>query len=124
MVGKSGKVISADLQEGMLQKLHNRIKGTVLEGRIKLVKCDKDKINIYERVDFILAFFMVHEVPEKNSFLKELKNVLNEKGQFLLVEPKFFHVSQKEFKSTTKLAENNGFKIYQALNYPLVGLQY
>jgi ubiquinone/menaquinone biosynthesis C-methylase UbiE len=118
MVGKSGKVISADLQEGMLQKLRNKIKGTVLEERIKLVKCDKAKINISEKVDFILAFYMAHEVPDKNSFFKGLKNVLNEKGQFLLVEPKFFHVSQKEFKATTVLAENNGFIIYPGPKLP------
>jgi ubiquinone/menaquinone biosynthesis C-methylase UbiE len=113
MIGRNGKVISADLQEGMLQKLSNKTKGTELEERIKLVKCDKSKINISEKVDFILAFFMVHEVPDKNSFFKELKDILNEKGEFLLVEPKLFHVSRKEFELTTKLAEDNGFKIYQ-----------
>jgi ubiquinone/menaquinone biosynthesis C-methylase UbiE len=118
MVGKNGKVISADLQEGMLQKLGNKIKGTELDGRIKLVKCDKDKINVSERVDFILAFYMVHEVPDKNSFFKELKNNLNEKGEFLIVEPKLFHVSLKEFDFTIKLAENNGFKIYQDPKLP------
>jgi ubiquinone/menaquinone biosynthesis C-methylase UbiE len=36
MVGISGKVISADLQDGMLQKLGNKIKGTELEERITL----------------------------------------------------------------------------------------
>jgi ubiquinone/menaquinone biosynthesis C-methylase UbiE len=118
MVGKSGKVVSADLQEGMLQKLRDNIRGTELEKRMKLVKCDKDKINISEKVDFILAFYMVHEIPDKNSFFKELKNILNEKGQFLVVEPKLFHVSQKEFELTTKFAENNGFKIYQSPKLP------
>ena len=113
MVGASGKVISADLQEGMLQKLGNKIRGTELEKRIKLVKCDNDKINVFERVDFILAFFMVHEVPDKNSFFSQLKDILNERGQLLLVEPKLFHVSREAFELTTKVAENNGFKVYQ-----------
>jgi ubiquinone/menaquinone biosynthesis C-methylase UbiE len=112
MVGKTGKVISADLQDGMLKKLGKKIRGTELEDRITLVKSDKDKINISERVDFILAFYMVHEVPDKNILFKELRNVLKETGEFLLVEPKLFHVSQKEFELTTRLAENNGFKIY------------
>ena len=89
----------------MLQKLGNKIKGTDLEERITLIKCDKDKINVQERVDFILAFYMVHEIPDKNSFFKELKNILNEKGQFLIVEPKLFHVSLKEFEFTTQIAE-------------------
>ena len=113
MVGSSGKVISADLQEGMLQKLGNKIRGTELEKRIKLVKCDNNKINVFERVDFILAFFMVHEVPDKNSFFRQLKDILNERGQLLLVEPMLFHVSRKAFELTTKVAENNGFKVYQ-----------
>ena len=113
MIGRNGKVVAADLQEGMLQKLGNKIKGTELQERIKLVKCDKDKINISENFDFILAFFMVHEVPDKNSLFRELKNTLNGKGQFLLVEPTLFHVSKKDFELTLKIAENNGFKIYQ-----------
>ncbi len=113
LVGKTGKVISADLQEGMLQKLSDKIKGTELEERIKLVKCEQDKINVVDKADFILTFWMVHEVPDKKSFFKQLKNVLKENGQFLLVEPKLFHVSRKEFQSTIKIAEESGFKIYQ-----------
>jgi ubiquinone/menaquinone biosynthesis C-methylase UbiE len=118
MVGRTGKVISADLQEGMLQKLNNKIKGTEIQDRITLVQCAKDKTNLSDRVDFILAFYLVHEVPDKLSFFKELKNVLNEKGQFLLIEPKLFHVSEKEFKATTALAETVGFKIYQGPRLP------
>ncbi len=72
-----GQVIAADLQEGMLQKLAGKIKGTALESRIKRVQCGKDTINVSERVDFILAFYMVHEVPDKVSFFRQLKAVLN-----------------------------------------------
>ena len=111
LVGTSGKVISADLQEGMLQELGNKIRGTELEARIKRVKCDQDKINISDTVDFILAFYMVHEVPDKISFFKQLRPILNKRGQILLVEPKLFHVSRKAFELTTKLAENSGFTI-------------
>jgi ubiquinone/menaquinone biosynthesis C-methylase UbiE len=118
MVGKSGKVISADLQEGMLQKIRDKIKGTELEGRIKLVKCDQDSINVSDKVDFILTFYMVHEVPDKDSLFKELKNILDEKGQFLIVEPKLFHVSKEEFEATIRIAEGNGFKIYQGPKLP------
>jgi ubiquinone/menaquinone biosynthesis C-methylase UbiE len=113
MVGKSGKVFSADLQEGMLQKVRDKINGTELEERIHLVKCDKDSINIHDSVDLILAFFMVHEVPDKKSLFKQLKGILNDKGQVLLVEPKLFHVSRKAFASTTGLAEQSGFTVHQ-----------
>jgi ubiquinone/menaquinone biosynthesis C-methylase UbiE len=112
LVGSSGRVIAADLQQGMLQKLHEKVKGTELEGRIKLVKCEQDNINVSEAVDFILTFYMVHEVPDKNAFFKQLNKVLNDNGQYLLVEPKLFHVSQKDFQSTLTLARDNGFDIY------------
>ena len=68
MVGRNGKVISADLQDGMLQKLANKIRGTELEGRIELIKCEKDKINVQEKIDFGLAFFVVHESSNKEPF--------------------------------------------------------
>jgi ubiquinone/menaquinone biosynthesis C-methylase UbiE len=112
MVGENGKVISADLQDGMLQKLRKKIQRTELEKRIELVKCDKDRINVPERVDFILAFFMVHEAPDKNSFFRQLKDILRQGGELLLVEPKLFHVSRKEFESATRIAEEAGFKMY------------
>jgi ubiquinone/menaquinone biosynthesis C-methylase UbiE len=111
MVGENGKVVSADLQDGMLQKLRKKIQGTLLEKRIELVKCDKDRINIPKGVDFIFAFFVVHEVPDKNPFLRQLNDILKEEGQMLLVEPKMFHVTRKEFEWTLRLAENAGFKI-------------
>ena len=118
MVGNKGKVYSADLQEGMLQRLSHKIKGTDLEKRINLVKCDSDKINAPGKADFILAVYIVHEVPDKKGFFKQLKDILNEKGQVLLVEPKLLHVSRKEFEATTSLAENIGFKIYPGPKLP------
>ena len=119
MVGKTGKVISADLQDGMLQKLSQRIGATDLEERIQLVKCEKDKINVSENIDFALAFFMVHEIPDKVPFFKELKFILKENGQILIVEPKLFHVSRKDFELTMRIAEDVGFKINQGPRLPL-----
>ena len=81
MVGKTGKVFAVDLQEGMLQKIKSKIHGTELEDRIQLIKSEGEQINIPEKVDFILAFYMVHEVPNKQKLFEALKNVLNEKGQ-------------------------------------------
>ena len=110
IVGAGGKVYSIDLQEGMLQKLRNKIYGTPLEKIIQPIKCEKDKIVVPEKVDFILAFYMVHEVPDKDKFFATLKNILLENGEFLIVEPKLFHVSKKEFASTISKAEAVGFK--------------
>jgi ubiquinone/menaquinone biosynthesis C-methylase UbiE len=118
MVGTSGKVYAVDLQEGMLQKLHNKIYGTPLEQIIQLIKCEKDKIVVPEKVDFILAFYMVHEVPDKDKLFAALKNLLNDRGDLLIVEPKLFHVSKKEFALTISKAEAAGFKAAEGPKLP------
>jgi ubiquinone/menaquinone biosynthesis C-methylase UbiE len=108
MVGKSGKVIAADLQEGMLHKLRDKITGTELENRIILHKCEEDKIGFIENVDFVLAFYVVHEVPDQQKLFNEIESILKPKRKLLIVEPPF-HVSKKEFSDTIKKATAAGF---------------
>ena len=118
MIGREGNVFSVDLQEGMLNQIKNKIKGTELEKRIHLIKSGVDNFVVPDKVDFILAFYMIHEVPDKENLFKLLKNILNENGRFLIVEPKLFHVSKKEFELTLQKAEQAGFKITNGPKLP------
>jgi len=108
IVGKSGRVIAADLQEGMLQKVRSKIKGTELEKLIKLHKCKENKIGVLDQIDFVLLFYVVHEIQYKKDFFKEIKTILKPLGQVLLVEPPF-HVSKSAFEETVNIAEEAGF---------------
>ena len=108
MVGKTGRVIASDLQEGMLQKVRDKIKGTEFEERIKLHKCEENKIGVSNHVDFVLLFYMVHEVQDKGKFFDEIGAILRPNGQVLVVEPPF-HVSKSAFEETIKKAKNVGF---------------
>ena len=119
MVGRDGSVVAADLQEGMLQKLRAKIRGTELEERIRLVKCEPDNINVSEKIDFGLAFWMVHEVPDQRAFFRQLKAISREKVRILIVEPKLFHVSRREFETTMALAGRAGFQASQGPRLPL-----
>nr|NQU93111.1 class I SAM-dependent methyltransferase [Bacteroidota bacterium] len=110
MVGETGRVIAADLQEGMLQKIRDKIRGTEFEDRLTIHKCDKDKIGLSEQVDLILLFYMVHEVPDVESFLSEIESLLKPGGLVFIVEPPF-HVSKKAFENTLKIAGDNGLTI-------------
>ncbi len=103
MVGKSGRVIAADMQEGMLQIVKEKIKGTKLQERIVLHKCGENNIGVSERVDFVLLFYMVHEVPNKEHFFNEIGTILKPHGQILIVEPPF-HVSKSAFEETIRIA--------------------
>jgi ubiquinone/menaquinone biosynthesis C-methylase UbiE len=110
MVSDSGKVIAADLQEGMLKKLNKKIKGTELMQRIELHQCKENGIGVTDNVDFILAFYMIHEVPDQNHLFKELKSILKPKGKIFIIEPKF-HVSKKSFEEMIDRIGNIGFEV-------------
>jgi ubiquinone/menaquinone biosynthesis C-methylase UbiE len=110
MTGKSGKVIAADLQEGMLQILRNKTKGTPLEQIIVLHKCEENKIGLNETVDFVLAFYFVHEVPDQDALFKEIYSILKKGGKMFIVEPPF-HVSKSKFQNMLKIIGNAGFEI-------------
>lgn len=107
LVGESGRVIAADLQEGMLEKLRAKIRGTELEKRITLHKCSEDRIGVSDSVDFVLAFYMVHEIPNQQEFFNEIRSILKPNGLVLVVEPPL-HVSKKAFEETITKARDAG----------------
>ena len=110
MVGNSGRVIAADIQEGMLQKLKHKIHKTELEKRITLHKCEENNIGFLDKVDFVLAFYVIHELPNQVEFFEELESTLQRGGQVLVVEPPF-HVSKSAFLKTIRNAQDAGFKL-------------
>ena len=110
LTGSSGKVIAADLQQGMLDKINNKISGSALDKIIKLHKCGGNKIGLEEKVDFVFAFYVIHEIPDQENFFREIYTFIKPGGQMLIVEPPL-HVSKKGFKSMTDIIESIGFKI-------------
>jgi ubiquinone/menaquinone biosynthesis C-methylase UbiE len=110
MVGDGGKVISVDLQEEMLQILSQKSKDAGLQSRIHLHRSRPDGIGIKEKVDFALAFYMVHEVPDKAGFLSEVAALVKPRGRILIVEPKL-HVSRSSFEETVEVAEATGLRL-------------
>ncbi len=116
MVGETGRVIAADLQEGMLQKLSNKIEGMEIKERIMLHKCEAGKIGVLGPVDAAIAFYMIHEVPDPINYFKEIRAMLKSDGRFFLIEPKLFHVSKKAFNNTLKDVQSAGFEPAGVLN--------
>ena len=114
LAGPDGKVIAVDLQEKMLEYVRKKAVKYNVEDRITFFKCEKDRIGFNDKVDFILAFYMVHETPSHRDLLGELKNMLNENGKILIVEPRM-HVSKKAFDKMKAMVTETGFKI---LSYP------
>jgi tRNA A58 N-methylase Trm61 len=112
LVGEEGTVIAADLQLKMLEKMKMNIRGTDLEKRVEAHLCQDDRIGISQKVDFVLAFWMVHEVPDQLRMFEELKSALKPGGRIWIVEPKI-HVSGKSFKKMISILESAGLQILE-----------
>lgn len=110
MVGGSGTVIAVDVNPKMLQSLHHRAAKAGMQERIKLHACTQNSLGVGEHVDFALAFWMVHEVPDQARLFQEIRSLLKPEANLLMVEPKF-HVPKADFEAAVKTAEQNGLVV-------------
>ena len=109
-VGDSGSVIAADLQDGMLDILKDKIQGTDIEDRITLHKSSERGVGVSHKVDLVFAFYVMHELEESSAFLREFQSALAPKGMLYIAEPKA-HVSRRNFRNTIRDAEESGFSL-------------
>ncbi len=110
MVGEDGRVIAVDIQQEMLDLVRRKSDQQHLTPRIKFHKSEPARLNVTEKADFILSFYMVHEVPDQNAFLAEVHDLLEPAGTYLVVEPGW-HVSEAAFDDTVQQALRAGFEL-------------
>ncbi len=112
-VGASGRVIAIDIQQKMLDRLKRRAAKAGLLERIDARLASPDSLGISEvsgRIDFTLAFAMVHELPDAGRFFQEIAAASKPGGTVLLAEPAG-HVKQSIFDSELQLASKAGFEV-------------
>ena len=109
LVGHTGKVIAVDLQQKMLDVMGKRAQRAGMADKISTHLCRPDELEIGDPVDFVLAFWMVHEVPDQNHFFKQLKSLLTAEGKILIAEPKM-HVTAEGLNSTVDIAQSCGLQ--------------
>ena len=110
LVGEEGLVIAADLQSKMLGMVKGRAMSEGLADRIRIHLCSRDRIGLQEELDFAVAFLMVHEVPDVQTFLEEIYALLKTGGRFFITEPKI-HVGLLAFQQIMRKAQVIGFEI-------------
>jgi len=116
MVGEKGHVYAVDLQESMLNFARRKIQKAALTERVEFIQCTQNNINLTAALDFALTMHVVHEVPDRSDFLKQIKNLLKPHGQYLMVEPKG-HCSADMFQTIQNEAQDAGLK---KINQPAV----
>lgn len=109
-VGSRGKVVAVDVQPRMIETLRRRAEEAGLAGRIDARVGPGDGMGIddlRERVDFVLAFGVVHELPDRDRFFAEASDALKPGGRLLLAEPSF-HIPEREFEAAIEAARGCG----------------
>jgi ubiquinone/menaquinone biosynthesis C-methylase UbiE len=112
LVGPSGRVICVDLQERMVNTLRKKIRKKRLDGYVEARTCTTESLGIADlagRVDFALAYHVLHETAQPRRFLQESLAALKPGGLLLLAEPKG-HVNDEEFGQARQDAARAGFR--------------
>ena len=115
MIGDSGRVIAIDLQQQMLDITMKRAARKGVGQRIEPYLCEADRIDINCKIDFILAFWVVHELPDPAAFFKNVASLLKPAGKLIYSEP-VFHVSAAKYNDILNSARAEGIKKDQDLN--------
>lgn len=113
LVGSSGRVVAVDVQAEMLQRLRRRAERAGVAGRVETRLAPANTLGVRdleEKADFILAFAVVHELPDSGRFFTETAPVLKAGGTFLLAEPSG-HVSEARFAEELDQARRAGLVV-------------
>lgn len=113
LVGTSGRVIAVDLQEKMIRSLSRRARRAGLDARIETRICSASSLDIEDlagKIDFALAFAVLHELPDIHSALDSIARSLAQGGHLLIAEPSG-HVTEDEFRETEAIAESVGLRV-------------
>ncbi len=110
IVGDSGKVYSIDIQQKMLDILMKRSRQKNVDHLIKPRLAATNHLNIDEKLDFVLASWMVHETGDVDHFFRQVHSILKPDGIFYMTEPKM-HVDHKQFEEEIKSALESSFTV-------------
>lgn len=120
LVGPGGRVVCADVQERMLRVLRTRAEQRGLLDRIETRVCRNDGLGVEDlngRVDFVLAFAVVHEIPDAPAFFRQVREAIGPGAKVLFAEPKA-HVSAKAFARSVEAAEQAGLRVTASPDVP------
>jgi ubiquinone/menaquinone biosynthesis C-methylase UbiE len=117
-VGDGGRVVAVDIQPRMLSALERRAAKAGLRNRVQTRLARPDSMGLSDlagRVDFALAFAVVHEMPDAGLFFRELRATLKPGVATLLVEPAG-HVTTGKFQEELAAAADAGLVVVERPN--------
>ncbi len=114
-VGPAGRVIAAEVQPRLLEGLKRRAARAGLLERVDARLVAPASLGLDDlrgRVDFALAFAVVHEMPAIPPFFAEAATALKPGGSLLLAEPRG-HVTATDFEAELDAARRAGLRVME-----------
>lgn len=109
IVGDTGKVYAIDADATMMQMIAKAVDRAGYDNRISMHCDDFLNVGLNDRIDFILAFYVVHDFHPLNGFVEKAYNCLRPTGKILVAEP-YFHVTANKFIQETNVFKSSGFR--------------
>ena len=116
LVGATGRVIAVDLQPKMIASLKRRAAKAGLLNRIEARVTAADTLgidDIADKVDFTLAFAVVHELPDPRKFFGEVAALSKSGAKLLFAEPRG-HVDAAKFEEEIRAAVAAQFTVSES----------
>ncbi len=113
LIGPSGRLVTVDVQEGMLKRLRKRATKAGVADRIDVRLCPPDSLGIGDlsgTADFGFLFAVAHEVPNQGNLFTEVAAALKPGATLLFAEPAG-HVKDEEFAASLALAKQAGMSV-------------
>jgi SAM-dependent methyltransferase len=117
LVGESGRVIAIDVQPRMIAGLKRRAAKAQLLARIDARLCSPETMGLDDlagKVDFTLAYAMVHELPSSADFFAHVSRASKPHAKLLLAEPRG-HVNEAAFNIELHDASAAGLEVVERL---------
>jgi SAM-dependent methyltransferase len=113
LVGPRGRVVAVELQPRMAEALRRRALQAGVADRIEVRLAERESLgatDLVGKVDVVVAFAVVHELPSPARFFAEAAAALKPGGRLLLAEPSG-HVSGADFEGELATAADAGLVV-------------
>ncbi len=115
LLGEVGSVIAVDLQQEMLDGVRRNAEKAGVSACVVPHKCEAHSLGLDKyagAVDLALTFMMVHEVPDRDRLVFEIRDALRTGGLLLFAEP-ILHVGKAAFEDSLRRFIEQGFHIVE-----------
>ncbi|HLJ59665.1 MAG TPA: class I SAM-dependent methyltransferase [bacterium] len=113
LVGPAGRVIAVDIEPRMIAGLQHRARKVGLLDRIDARVVQPTSMGLRDvegMIDFVFAFFVVHEMPASAAFFVEVARALKPGASLFLAEP-VGHVGDAAFTAEITAAALTGLSV-------------